>query len=255
MSALLQQILASALTLAFGVLCLLVWRSRAAPAPDRPMLAWGISAAYFMVVGVYSTLHAFANFGLMSAGSGSRIYAPGVSVSLAANVGRAATAVAFPVLLAVAASQRGRAPASRVREAGTGLALLALAATVAAHRLQDGSNHQHLSVLAVLGAAVAILLMGTLLLSLVNDGIDRLLWFALAAYALKEVLNVSLLAIMAWWTTAPDPAAWRIFYWLAMAAMASMCALAARRLRLARAGTRVPALLERGPPVRHPVIG
>ncbi len=254
----LQQLLIVTLTLAFGVLAVTTWRESRTSTRAAPGAAWAVTGGYFSVIGAYSMVQAVLMASARQAGPGTPVYAVAIGWGPAANMGRAVAALVFAALLALAVVRssvlpRGPGP---LRITVAAVSATAAAATLGAKWLHDGSIHQHASALAVLSTLLAVSLMGVLLAALVRDTLDRILWIALAAYALKEVLNVSLLSILAWWSLAPKPlTSLRIFYWLAIVVTLGMCLLAMRRLALARAGRPVPALFERTRPARPPAIG
>jgi hypothetical protein len=240
-----QQILNAALLLAFGLLSLRVWRAGAPARRDRATLAWGLTAAYFILSGAYTTVQALLGAAAMHAGEGSGLYRWFVSWTVAANLSRGVLSVVFALLLLALLVVNRRwvhrlarsAPAVLVSTAVLGTALLVYAAPVTIYQLSTG--------LAVLSMLTAVSLMAALMAAVVNDGIDQLLWLALALFALKETMSVSLFAVLAWWTMAPKKEAADIFFWGSMAVCTAMIGVAARRLRLAGKGRRVPALFER----------
>ena len=240
----LQQILASGFLLLFGVISLRVWRFGAAPRRDRPALAWGVTSAYFIVGGGYSTVHA-----LLAAASGVLGYDSPfgrwvVSWVFAANLARGVLSMAYALLLVAVMLLPLGAAARLVRFSTAGFALLAVLVTAATLRIPV-SLYGLSTGLAVLSMFTAILMMGALLAAILNDGMDQLLWSSLALYAFKETTSVSLFAVLAWWTVSADRQVWHIYYWGAAALAAGMSVLASRRLRLAVEGRRVPALFER----------
>ena len=254
MTALLLQVLATVLTLAFGGLAFGVWWS-GRRSPDPLVRGWGVTGAYFLLIGAYSSVHALLLVAAVRAWPGSPLSTWVAAWSSAASIGRGVTSLGFPVLLAAAVlPRRARGSGGLLRHMGV-LAVLAAAGTVGAKQLHDGSAHQYMSALAVLSTILAISLMVVLLMALAADRLDQLLWFALATYTLREVIGVSLLTIFAWWNLAANPAAFYIFYGLSIAVTAVLCLLGARRLALMRAGKKVPALLQRIHPVQRPATG
>lgn len=244
MTTVLQQLAAGALPLLFGVLALGVWRRLGPERRDRPGLAWKLTAAKFVVGGGYATLHALFSAAAITGGPRTGVYAFVVRWAVAANAGRAVLTIVFGGMLIALLALHRRAGARIAAAAPWVLLGVAAAATAAMRALLGDSAYTLSTVLAVLNALTAILLMGALLVAVLNDGMDQLLWLALGAYTLKETLSVSQLAVMAWWSVAPQVQTFRIFYWIGIALSASMVALAARRLHLARAGRRVPAVFE-----------
>jgi MFS family permease len=249
----LQQLLSTLLVLSFGILALAVWHRTVGV--DRRAAGWGVAGACFAVAGAVAMVHAMIAAVALDRGAGSPAYRLAVEWGMAANIGRAVAALLLPALLLGAITTEWR----WLRRPFGILLPLALTATVlatvAARRLHDGSIFQPVAALAVLMTVLAVSLMGVLLFALASDAIDRLLWFALVLYALKEALSVSLLAILAWWSAATDPLAFRLFYWLMIATMAAMSGMALRRLVHARSGRRVPAPFQRFARVHRASIG
>lgn len=248
----LQQIGTALLALAVGVLSLRVWQRAGRVRRDRTAVAWGLTAAHFLVVGVHSAVHSAFSAAAFAAGRESALFRWVGDWVVAANLGRALVSVVFcALLLAALVAHRRLVP--RVSRAGPALLLgTAAVATAAALRLPPATAYGLGTSLAVLSAVTAMVMMAALMAAVLNDGMDGLLWLALAAYALKETLSVSLFAVMAWWSLAAHVEAYRIFYWMALALSGIMVWLAARRLRMAAAGRRVPALFERLHALRRP---
>lgn len=251
----LQQIGAALLALLFGVLALRVWRRAGGGRRDRSTVAWGLTAAAFIVVGVHATLHTVLSAAASAAGPDSALYRWVVGWTVAANLGRALVSVTFGVLLLAALVVHRRWVPRVARAAPAILAGTAVAATLGALRLPPATIYGLSTSLAVLSTVTAVVMMGALLAAVLNDSMDQLLWLALAAYALKETVSVSLFAVLAWWSMAAHVEAYRIFYWVALGLSAGMVGLAARRLRMATAGRRVPALFERLHALRRPAAG
>lgn len=242
----LQQLLTAGLPLAFGLLALRVWRRAPQPRTDRATLAWGVTAAYFVICHGYATGHAtIAAAADLGAGRDSALFHWVGSWAVAANLARGALASAFAlVLLAVLVLHRRRQYRT-ARAAPALFTVFAAGGTAVALQFPLHTSFDLGTGLAVLSMLTAIALMGALLAAVLNDGMDQLLWGALALYTLKETVSVSLFAILAWWSTAPDMQAWHIFHWGSAVLGAGMVGIAVRRLRLAGEGRRVPALFER----------
>lgn len=240
-----QQIASSALLLLFGFVALRVWRRFGPVRRDRAALAWALTAANFLLVGVYATAHSLVAAAAVAMGGESSLYRFVAEWALPANLGRQLVSVAFSASLLVLLLSRRRWGPRVVALAPRGFLVIALGGTVAARVLRDTSVYTLTRHLAVLFAVTAIVLMAALLVALLYDSVDQLLWTALAVYAVKETLSVSLLAILAWWSVAQAATFFRIYFWLAFALSGVMCLLGAYRLRLAAGGRRVPAPFER----------
>lgn len=241
-----QQILACGLLLLFGVLALRVWRRAGPVRRDRSAQAWGVTAAYFLVNGVYSTGHAVLAAVGLAMGRESALLKWVGTWAIAANLARGAMSVVFATILLLLLVLRRREVFRAAQLAPVLVAATGIAATVVVQQVPVLRTMYWLGTgMALLSMVTAVVMMGALLAAVLNDGMDQLLWLALALYALKETVSVSLFAIIAWWSLAAHPEAWRYFYWGAAALAAGMSALAARRLRLAGEGRHVPALFER----------
>ncbi|HEY0016861.1 MAG TPA: hypothetical protein VGC13_11100 [Longimicrobium sp.] len=245
MTAVLQQIASSALILLFGVQALKVWRRFGTVRRDRAALAWKVTAASFLTVGVYATLHALVSAASVAAGEKSWLYPLVSDWGLLANLGRCVASIASGLLL-LALMVVSRRTAPRIAAAAPAVLLVAaVAGTLAIRPFPIASPHDFFTRLAVLNAVTAVMMMAALLAAVQNDAMDQLLWLALAAYAIKETLSVSLLAVIAFWGVAHVKPYFSALFWLQLAVGILMSVLAARRLHLAGGGRRVPALFER----------
>lgn len=241
----LQQCLASGFLLLFGVLALRVSR-RASPARrDRAMLAWKVSAAYFLIGGGYSFGHAVLSALGMAGGKDSALLAWVGGWNFSANLARGVVAVVFgSMLLALMVGRRRWV--FRLAQSAPLLLVVAAIVTTGVYLLIDVRTVFGLTTgLAVWSMLTAVVIMGALLAAVLNDGMDQLLWLALALYALKETITVSQMAVMAFWTVAPHAEVYHFFYGSSVVLGAGMCAFSVRRLRLAERGRHVPALFER----------
>ncbi|HYW10571.1 MAG TPA: hypothetical protein VE871_01410 [Longimicrobium sp.] len=249
-----QQLLSSGLLLLFGLLALQVWRRAGPVRRDRATLAWGVTAAHFLVTGVYATGQAVLAAAGWSMGPRSALFTWVGGWSLSANVARGSISVLFALVLLVLLVLRRRWVYRVAHLSPVLLAVAVSLATAAVLRMPSINSAFGMSTAcALMSTVTAMLLMGALLAAVLNDSIDQLLWLSLALYALKETLSVSLFAIVAWWSLSPSPEAWHFFFWVSAALGAGMSALAARRLRLAGKGHHVPALFERMYTLRSPV--
>ncbi len=252
---LLGQIASSTLILVFGVLALRVWRRFGTVRRDRAALAWGVSAASFLVVGVYATAHSLASVVMVAAGKESRVYGFILQWVHPANMGRGVASVLFGLLLLALMAVPRRVGPRIASAAPAALVAAAVAGTLGARLLPHASPHTFFTMLAVLNAATAVVVMAALLAAVQNDGMDQLLWLSLALYALKETLSVSLLAVIAFWGVAEVRNYMAGLFWLQVGAGVCMVALAARRLHLAGGGRRVPAIFERLDALRRSTPG
>ena len=248
----LLQAAASGFLFLFGLLALQV-RRRAGPARrDRATLAWSAATAYGLSGGGYSAVHAARAAASYVVGYGSAYGKWVGSWAIEASLARGVVAVVFGAMLLALMVMRHRLH-HLTRSMPLVLALTALVATIVVVQMPiQPSDYFGVSVsLAVLNGLTAILIMGALFAAVLNDGMDQLLWLSLALYALKETLSVSQLAVMAWWSLAPQSDVYYFFMASGVVLGAAMCAVAVRRLRLATQGRRVPALFERLYPARR----
>lgn len=251
----LQQIVSSASLLLFGVLALLVWRRFGPVRRDRAALAWALTAASFLVVGVYATAQSLlAAIGWLL-GEKSALYLFVGRWSLAANLARGVVSVLFGAMLLVLMVSRRRWGARVVAAAPAALALASLLFTLALYPLTHTGPYAFLSVFALVTALTAIVMMAALFAAVRHDGLDQLLWLALAAFTLKETMSVSFMAVMSAWTMDYAGTYWKVFYWVLGVLGVAMVLLAARRLQLASGGRRVPAAFEGVHALRRPAHG
>lgn len=251
----LQQLASSGLILLFGVLALRVWRRFGTVRRDRPALAWAVTAASFLVVGVYATTHAVISAVAVAGGESSWLWGFVLRSTHAVNVGRSLVPVSFGLLLlALMVVSRRNAP--RIASAAPAvLVATAVVSTLGTRWLPDMTPHAFFTMLAVLNAATAVVLMAALLAAVQNDGMDQLLWLALAAYALKETVSVSLMGILSFWGLTEVGIYLTGFWWMQVGVGCGMAALAVRRMHLASGGRRVPAIFERLHALRRPAPG
>jgi hypothetical protein len=175
--------------------------------------------------------------------------------SPAANLGRGMVSVVFGVLLVVLMVSRRRWGARLVAAAPLVLAATAVLSTLALRQLPYTGASAFLTQMALVAALTAILLMAALFAAVHYDGLDQLLWLALAVYTLKETMTVSIMAVMAAWTMTYARTYFTVLYWVGIVIGLCMVGFAARRLHLASGGRRVPAAFERVHALRRPAHG
>lgn len=250
-----QQILSNAFLLLFGVLALLVWRRFGPVRRDRAALAWGLTAAKFLIVGTYACLHAVLSAVGRAGGKESALYGFVGDWALAANLAREVVSVVFGVMLLVLMASRRRWGACVVASAPALLTVTAIAFTLVLRGLPYTSPYAFASSIAISHGLTAIVMMAALFAAVYYDGLDQLLWLALAVYTLKETISVSFMAVMATWTMTYAGTYFTVFYWVTTALGGCMVALAARRLRMATGGRRVPVAFEAVYALRRPAHG
>jgi hypothetical protein len=241
-----------AFTLLFGVLGVLAWRRLGADRWRKTEAGWLVTGACFTLVGFLGGMQAAAAAAALHAGEGSWLYRTFLEWSPVGNIGRGVGVVAYAVMLAalVASAPHRVRPMAVAAPWVIGAALAA--GTVAAALYPPLSMHTQMTVLAVLMTASVVAMLLALLLGVMNDGMDLLLWMAVAAYTLKETVGVSLTTIIAWWDTARSVEAILLYWWSNVAVMAGACLLAWLRLRRAMQHRHVPALFERLHALRRP---
>lgn len=160
------------------------------------------------------------------------------------NHSRTAALSAFFILLLALVFVR---PSRRWMVAGS-LGVICAATAVGAILARGdglGGGVQHYRSVVAFDGVELILVLSVLFVLLVRDTIDRLLWLALAAYALTIALNVlfftplGLRVMGGGWA----PPMWTTQAYRVVACL-GMCVAAVQRLRLARRGIDVPALFE-----------
>jgi hypothetical protein len=109
--------------------------------------------------------------------------------------------------------------------------------------------------MAIVAGVAAVVMMAALFAALHSDGLDQLLWLALAIFTFKETITVSFMAVIAAWTMTYAATYFTVFYWVIAALAWCMVGVAARRLQLAAGGRRVPAPFERVHALRRAAHG
>ena len=246
------QLVNAVLTLLFGILATLAWRRQVVDRWRKPQAGWLLTGVCFVIVGAFGTLHAIGGVLAVRAGSGSLLYRMVIDWNPGGNIGRSVGALAYGIALASLVA----APLHRVRQAAsTGRWMIGgatVAGTACAAAYGPMSTYTHMSVLAVLATGTVLAMLVTLLVGVMNDGMDLLLWLAVAAYTLKQTVEVSVMAILAWWDIQPGLEAALAFMWINVLAMAAASLLAGLRLRRAIENRHVPALFERLHAFRRP---
>jgi hypothetical protein len=246
------QLVNTALTLLFGILAALAWRRLGADRWRKPQAGWLLTGTCFVIVGAFGTLHAIASVVAVRGGSGSVLYRLVIDWGPVGNIGRSVATLAYSIALASLVA----APLHRVHQTASTARWVIAGATVAgtacAAAYGPMSVHTHMSVLAVLATGSVMAMLVTLLVGVMNDGMDLLLWLAVAVYTLKQTVEVSVITILAWWDITSGIEAALIFMWINVVAMTMASALAQVRLRRAIANRHVPALFERLHALRHP---
>ncbi len=238
---LLQNVLALTLVY-FAVVAILAGRATPAAAGEH-RAAWIGTGVIFLAYGLNMIVQAAWGTTAFFAGASAAVYRGYVEVAPVFNHSRTFLLFVLYAMLAFVAL-RGSRKGSLV------LLFLAIATALAlggAYGLMEGRIQaaRHFSSTAVIDTGGFILLGGVLLLLLVRNAVDRLLWFALALQGVFSILGVVFLTAMAWADTAYSwtPPFWSLTLVRCILAL-GMAALATRRLSDARRGIRSSGLLE-----------
>lgn len=245
------QLVNAALTLLFGILAMQAWRHLGAARWGKLEAGWLVTGGCFLFTGVFGGVQTLVATAAMHAGPGSPLYRTYMEWGPAGNIGRGAGIAAYGVMLAALLASRPE----RARQVSVGglwvISGTIVAGTTAAALYGTIDTHTQMTALAVLATAAVLALLLALLLGVMNDGMDLLLWLAVATLAIKEALAVSLMAILAWESGRAMEAV-LIFYWTNVAVGVVVSLLAQVRLRRAIENRHVPALFERLHALRRP---
>jgi len=242
----------TALTLLFGILAMLAWRRLGAGRWGKLEAGWLLTAACFVSVGVFGGVHTLVATAALRAGPGSPLYRTFLEWSPAGNIGREVGVAVYGVMLTVLLAARPE----RVRQVSIAAPWVIggsiVAGTAAAALYGAIDTRTQMTAMAVLATAAVLSLLLALLLGVMNDGMDLLLWLAVVAHTLKEALVVSLMAIIAWADPGRAMEAALMFYWINVGVGVVASLLAQVRLRRAIENRHVPALFERLHALRRP---
>lgn len=245
------QLVNAALTLLFGILAVQAWRHLGATRWRKLEAGWLVTGACFVFIGVLGAVQTLVATAALHAGPGSPLYRTYIEWAPAGNIGREAGIAAYGVMIASLLASRPE----RARQVSLGglwvISVTIVAGTTTAALYGTIEYHTQMRALAVLTTAAVLALLLALLLGVMNDGMDLLLWLAVAALAIKEALAVSLMAILAWENGRAMEAV-LIFYWINIAVGVVVSLLAQVRLRRAIENRHVPALFERLHALRRP---
>lgn len=252
MLTLMLQNAATLLIWVLGALALAVARRGEPHAPAAA--AWRLTGVSFLSDAALKTCQNVWGNWAFFAGSGTDVYTAYVRWMPVANHSRSVMLLASAGLL-VAWARGSRLEARHWRVAYATL-LAGVVAGAALGWAEGGYDLAlHHSVVSLISLATLLLLAAALLLALSRASFDRVLWSALALYALHEALNVVWFSAYAWLDVegvwAPSP--WHVMA-VRVAAFALLCAIAGHGLLLARRGVRIAAPLDPPGPTGSTVV-
>lgn len=245
MRTLLLQALSDVLALSFGLLALRVGlRASLIQADHRA--AWLLAGSAWGWLGLFGAVHSAWAAYVLRAGPGTEAAETYFRWLMPLDDVRGFLMAGYGLLVLAAGVLRRPVP----RGFGAMQAvLLAFAASgVAAGILERPFDRvSHYQVVAMTAAVTALLLLAGLVLAVVRDGMDYLLWIAVVLYAVREALVNVVLTTYQW---LGSEGVWRPAFaavqWPGVVLYPLMIALALRRLQLAARNRDVPALFVLG---------
>ncbi len=244
-----MQCVVAILTVLWGFLAVQVWR-RIPTAPELHRASWALTGWVFTILGISTTIQLgigapWAYF----SGEGSTVYELYLRLSPIGNHSRGFLVIAYGVMLA------GLPWIWRVaRHRFFAVVLLASCAAMTVGALVgwvEGPLVQviHWTATAIFDSVELMLLLLALFVAVVWNTTDRLLWVALAIFAVHEMLDVAWYSALAWSDVAgawsPKP---RYIHMYASLAYLLMIIVSVRRMRLADKEVEVGGFIE--PPDR-----
>lgn len=237
---LLLQSLLNVPKLACGILALLVARQIPRDG-SRPLSPWRLVGIAFCVSAACGVVQSVGAAWAVAAGPSSAPYELYLRIAPAANHSRAFLAITLGAVLALLPW------VMRLRARETHLLVLLLVGMSLgawAGWAEGPLTRAHTAAIARNDMVEMWVMLSAVLVGLVFRSLDRLLWVFLLLYALRQSWNAIWFSAFGW----AAPAGWvpsQATYEIAgIAAWMAMCLLAYHRLRLARRGIPVPALLE-----------
>jgi hypothetical protein len=257
MTSLALQLLAGLFTLGLGVVALATSRYPEAHG-ERGVGQWGLVGAAFILSGVNETIQSIWAYFAYAAGPGSALWDGFLRWAPAANQSRSGLELGmYAALILLLVRPPARFPASRVGLLASGVVVAGMSLGALLGYFEPTADApMHLTMVAMVNMGVAAGALAVLIISLLVQSLDRYLWVIIAIHALKSVLNVLWLNALVWLYTpeawAPNPLQ---LLMIAAAIGAMMVAVAINRLRLARRGVYVRALLEPKPAPKYSSFG
>lgn len=251
MTTLLLQNLSTLLLLGFGALAIVI----AGGLDQQPVLyraSWHITGVVFALYSVDKLIQGVWGTAAFAVGPGVPLYDEYLRFAPAFNHSRTFLLFALYALLAAIAVKR--TPVRRSLVWIVALAALTFGGTVG---VLEGTLEaaRHFSRTALLDTLGFVALGSILLLALVRDTADRLLWMALACQGFRSIIGVLFLAAMAWLDV---PGSWTPPNWMIESVRVAftfiMVLLAFARYRAMRRGTPVRGLLPNNDLLGRPTL-
>lgn len=248
MLTLVLQSVITALILVLAYACLRVYRTSESSAALEHRAAWLLAGTAFVMHGVDKAIQEVMGGWAFAAGPGTPAWSRYIAASPAFNHSRTLLLLAFCLLLAHFSVRRVEFSA-RHHRAWVAILLVAAAGGavigIAEPRL---TALTHFTAVAQWDVIELVVLLVTLFMALLGGRVDRVLWFLLAVYAVSLAFNVLWFAAF---SRADVAGAWVPRPWVLQAfrtvLYTGMAALALYRLREARRGRPVRALIDMGP--------
>lgn len=222
--------------LIFAVLALAGASSMRDEGTERRRRAWKLVGVAFLISAVHQALHMVWAIAAYHAGQGTLVYSEYIRYAPALNHSRTFLAAALALLFIV-----------RQRSERTSLLLLLaglFAGAVVGVLEGPLVPARHFAVVTVTEAVALFLFLGALIRNIRGERMDRLLWLSLAVYGGWQTTATLFSSMKAVWGTGVWTPDFAVTYMIAICVWSLMAALAYHRLRLARRGIPVPALLE-----------
>lgn len=244
--------LVTLMLLAFGAFSLLSARTMRAGSAQHD--AWLVTGVVFTVYAANKLIQSVWGTAAFATGPGSPVYERYLEAATVFNHSRTLLLFVLYVMLAWVAIR------GELRSIGRSvLAVLVVVAVIAggAYGVFEGrlDAGRHYTATAVVDTAGFMILASVLILLLVRDSADRLLWFALATQGIFSIVGVLFLTAGAW---ADTPGIWSPPFWILelfrLVLAAGMASFAFARYRAAVRGKLVRGLLPRNEPLGRPTL-
>lgn len=239
--------------LGFGLLALANGR-RIIGGPASHRDAWSITGVVYSVYACDKVIQSVWGTTAYAVGAESAIYSSYLQAAPVFNHSRTLLLFVLYAMLVMVAFQRRFGSATRILTGGLIVLALVLGGI---YGLYEGEIQaaRHFSATAVVDTAGFVILASVLMILLIRDAADRLLWFALCFHGFFSIVGVLFLTAGAW---ADTPGIWSPPFWLLelfrLFFAAGMAGFAFARYRAAIRGTPVRGLLPRNEPLGRPTL-